>query len=601
MLKEIRTVARVLTREEKRGALWLLAGIIAAASLEAVAVAAIMPFLNALFSAEPPLTGGVLTFLAPVYGLIGRRPRLVLGGVLIFLIVLANFVALAVTAAQLRFVYGVGHRLSTRLLRTYLALPYERLLRADISHLNKNVLDEGNQIVHGFLRPAAQVVNAMMTVVAVVGVLLLTAPVASIVVLVGLGALYGSFYLAFRRTTVERGARRADANRDRFRAVANAFGGLKDIKVAGSEPRFVERFDDASRKHARLLADFHLRQAVPRHVVDMLAFGGLVAIGFYFDATGGDIRPALPVIGLLVFATYRMVPAVQQLLGSVTQVQFHHATLEALADDLADEPSSSMRDHARPLPLARAVSIERVVVRHPGAARPALRGVSIQVPKGATVALVGRSGAGKSTLADVFLGLISPAEGVLRVDDAEIGDAQRSAWQANIGYVPQHIYLADDTIRNNIAFGLAPGDVDEGRLREAVRLAHLDELIESLPAGYETLVGERGVRLSGGQQQRIGIARALYRQPNVLVLDEATSDLDMATEAAITAALEGMRGRVTALVIAHRLATVQAADRIYLLEEGHVVAEGTYAELREREPRFQALARDRFATVEKEA
>jgi ABC-type multidrug transport system fused ATPase/permease subunit len=290
-------------------------------------------------------------------------------------------------------------------------------------------------------------------------------------------------------------------------------------------------------------------------------------------------------------------PAVQAVYQNVSQLRFSEAALEALCSDFAslqiEAPADLENERARThrLPLERALELRDVSYHYPKATRPALHHVSLTIPVFSTVAIVGSTGSGKTTLVDLVLGLLRPSEGLILADGVEITDQRVRLWQRSVGYVPQHIFLADETIAGNIAFGLAPRHIDLAAVERAATIANLHEFVVSeLPDGYQTKVGERGVRLSGGQRQRIGIARALYHDPDVLVLDEATSALDNLTEQAVMEAVHRLSNRKTIIIIAHRLTTVRRCDCIHLLEQGQLVASGTFQDLMARSDRFRAMA-----------
>jgi ABC-type multidrug transport system fused ATPase/permease subunit len=308
-------------------------------------------------------------------------------------------------------------------------------------------------------------------------------------------------------------------------------------------------------------------------------------------AQSGSFASALPIIALYAFAGYRLMPALQQIYGAVTQLRFAGPALDALHADLMSLQPAHPNPSQDAIALNQAISLNQIQYRYPNAPHPALKNLSLRIPAKSTVGLVGATGSGKTTTVDLILGLLEAQEGTLAVDGQVITEHNKRAWQRKIGYVPQQIYLADDTVAANIAFGIQAKDIDQAAVERASKIANLHEfVVNELPQQYQTTVGERGVRLSGGQRQRIGIARALYHNPQVLILDEATSALDNLTEQAVMEAVHNLGHEITIILIAHRLSSVRQCDQIYLLERGEVKASGTYDQLTASSQQFKAMA-----------
>jgi ABC-type multidrug transport system fused ATPase/permease subunit len=360
----------------------------------------------------------------------------------------------------------------------------------------------------------------------------------------------------------------------------------------------VRRFLRPARTLARRQISAGLMSQLPSFAIQGLLFGGMILTLLYLMARHGGFQEALPVAALYAFAGYRLMPAVQAIYRDISQLRFSEAALDSLCTDFASLQTEAPR--ARPkgddgredrLPLERELELRDVSYGYPNAARPALHQLSLTIQAFSTVGIVGSTGSGKTTTVDLVLGLLRPREGSILADDVEITDERVRAWQRSLGYVPQQIFLADETVAGNIAFGLPAREIDRAAVERAARIANLhDFVIGELPDGYETKVGERGVRLSGGQRQRIGIARALYHDPDVLILDEATSALDNLTEQAVMEAVHRLGSRKTIVLIAHRLTTVRNCDCIYLLEQGRLMASGPYEELIAKNDRFRAMA-----------
>ena len=393
------------------------------------------------------------------------------------------------------------------------------------------------------------------------------------------------------------GLERHYLNEQRYRIVGEAFGGMKDVKLLDLEPYFSERFRRPAERVAYFDAVNLILREVPRYVIEGVAFGGLLVFVLYLLITGnGDLGSVVPILSVYAFTAIRLFPALQQVYGSIGQMRFAQPTLDKLHQDFrataAQAPGRlGAARKAEPVRLTECLELRDVGYAYPNAERAALHGLSIAVAARTSVGLVGGTGAGKTTAVDIMLGLLEPQEGALVIDGVAITAKTLPGWQRSIGYVPQHIFLTDDTIAANIAFGQKSGEVDMAAVERAARIAELhDFVLAELPEGYATKVGERGVRLSGGQRQRIGIARALYNDPDVLILDEATSALDNLTEKAVMDAVQNLGHAKTIVMIAHRLSTVRGCDMIFMLEHGQVVAAGTYDDLIETNRQFRALA-----------
>jgi len=595
MFSTYRKIFDLLDRRERYRFVLLLGMILVMSLLEVAGVASIIPFLAVL--SDPQMIHET-PYLQVAYDGLGfqsdRAFLLFLGGI-VFGVVVFGLAFKAVTLYALtRFSMLRIYSISTRLFGVYLSQPYVWFLSRHSADLSKTILSEVGQVIGKSVLPALTLLAHITVVIALAVLLFLMDPVVVTVVVAVLVGSYGLIYFGIRRLLTRIGEQRVHANRERYQSANEAMGGIKDIKMLGLEDAYFRRFRQPAAIFARVEALAAILGEIPRYVLEAVAFGGMLIILLVLLARAdGRLEEVIPLLGVFAFAGMRMFPAMQKVYFSFTQLRFGGYALDALHRELTESRP------AHPLPaqpgealdLTQCLELEDVHYSYPGAEKPALNGLEIRINAFTTVGIVGGSGAGKTTAVDVILGLLSPQQGVLRVDGAVITEQNRRAWQRSIGYVPQHIFLSDDTIAANIAFGVPRNRIDRDAVKRAARLSELDRFVmEELPQGYETKVGERGVRLSGGQRQRIGIARALYYDPSVLVFDEATSALDNLTERAVMDAVHNLTGAKTVIMIAHRLTTVQGCTEIILMEEGRVVARGSYAELIEGSEAFRKLA-----------
>lgn len=591
-----------LTPQERGKVLLLTGAVMVMATLEVINVSAIMPFLTAATNPGTIQDDPLLSFLYTRLGFDDEGRFLVALGLAVFSLMLLSNAWLAFTAwMQARFVWSWNHTLSTRLLKRYLCRPYEYFLTRNTADLSKNILSEVQQISAGLLLPAIEGFGRAVVAASIIVVLFLTEPLLALLVTVIVGGAYGLVFSLARHTLDRVGVERLAANQERFTVASEALGGIKDVKLLGKEREFLARFERPSARFSEYQATSQIIGALPRYAVEPIGFGSVVLIVVYLISSRGDLSAIVPVLGFYAFAGYRLMPAVQQAFRGLTQIRFFAPALQNLLDEMgeiSELPTVHVisgpingRAPAR-LCLERGLELRNVSFRYPGSEVEAVRDLSLSIAAKSTVGLVGATGSGKTTVADLILGLLRPQAGDILVDGIPITEANLAEWQAMLGYVPQHIFLMDASVAENIAFGVPREQIDMEAVREAARIAMIDDfVVKELPRGYDTVVGERGIRLSGGQRQRIGIARALYRNPSVLVFDEATSALDNRTEEAVMNAIRSLLGSRTVIIIAHRLSTLRDCDVIHMLDHGRLVGSGSFRELVKGEGRLAKLAR----------
>jgi len=474
---------------------------------------------------------------------------------------------------QNAFVFGLMARLSERLLTIYLRQPYRFHLQRNSAQLIRNALSEVDVIAGNCVTPLMTLLTEFFVVFCLSALLLYIEPIGVLVVASILATVSWAFS-RFTHPSIKRwGTLRQHHSGLRIQHLQQGLGSVKDIKLLGREAEFIGQFRTHNQLYARVASLQNTLVQFPRLWLEILAIGGLAILVFAMVKQGSDLRAILPTLALFAAAAFRLMPSVTRILGALHLLQYGLPAASTLSAELKLPAPATDEQGGSAVTFSESLALHNVTYRYEGAPVPALQKLTLSVRRGETVGFIGASGAGKSTLVDILLGLLTPDAGEVRVDGADIQSSLRN-WQNRIGYVPQFIYLTDDTLRRNVAFGLSENQIDESSVQRAIQAAQLDEFIRSLPDGLETMVGERGARLSGGQRQRIGIARALYHDPEVLVLDEATSALDITTERGVMGAVKALQGTKTIFIVAHRLSTVEHCDLIFRLENGRVVARG---------------------------
>lgn len=568
--------------------------------LQVVGVTSIFPFLalaaNPTLFMESAIGQSILAYFPDIT----EQRLLVISGVFaVGMLGVANGMLLFGEVFRARYVQGLGHWLRVRLLTRMVSNPYHYFLSRNTGELIKKASGDVMNFISGILAPLMDLVARLLTVGLLVATLLVISPTLTLFAGFGLGLYYIGVYKllgSLRRRTSD-GLK--TANRGAMKEALQCLSGIKPIKVHGAEEHFINRYSLHTAALARLSKWMPVVANGPRYLIEPLAFGGIVVVVLYHVISGGELDKILPVLGVMALAGYRLLPNLQLIYGAMSGISLSSHALEEIHDELnsPEDPSYHVArgfgagSRIKAIEWNDQIELKNVRFSYAGAKKPVLHGLNLVIPKNQFFAFIGETGSGKSTLIDLILGLHWPEEGNLLVDGKPLEEKDKRAWRAGIGYVPQDIFLMDDTIAANIAFGMSQKEIDYDRIREVADAAQLRRFIETeLPRGFDTRVGERGVRLSGGQRQRIGLARALYHRPSLLILDEATSALDNQTEAALMSAIENLQGRLSLLVIAHRLTTVQRADQVVLLKDGGIGAQGSYDEVVSLLPATDATA-----------
>jgi ATP-binding cassette, subfamily B, bacterial PglK len=595
MWDTFRKLYDLLSARERGQALLILVLSLLVALAESTRVASVMPFVAVLRDPGVIHDNQFLSFAYKSLGFQSTDLFLMFLGLGLFAIVVCTLALTAVLRwASLRFAGVRNYMLSSALFEGYLGRPYEWFLARNSSDLGTNVLSEVPQVISNALTPSlALIVNCIISV-SLIATLLWVDPMLALIVAVGVAAGYGILFTLTQKYLGRVGLERWLANVERFRVSSEALAAIKEVKVLGLESVFVRRFAAPSRRFMRFQVASDVITEIPRYGMQILAFAIILAIVSYEIFTRGEHSQALPIIAVYVVAGHRLMQTAQGIYQAVSKVRYSKPAFDSLYCDLVEGPraatDSKIVAAVEPLGLRHSLELRRVSYSYPAGGAPALNEISLIIPAHCTVGIVGQTGAGKTTLVDIILGLLQPTTGALRVDEHSILDHNRRAWQRSTGYVPQQIFIADDTVSANIAFGVPKPDIDEAAVERAARIANIDEFIRhELKNGYDTSLGEKGVRLSGGQRQRIGIARAVYRDPDLLIMDEGTSALDNIVEVAVMDAVKSLATK-TIILIAHRLTTVRNCELVFLLERGRITASGTYDELIAKSQHFRDLA-----------
>ncbi len=591
----------LLTPDQRRRYLSLQIMMVFMAFLELVGIASIGPFMALVADTQLLETNSILNQIYVVSGVSTHTDFLFITGCIVLLMLgIASVFSIITTWRLSLFAFSVGTEISDRLYHYYLQKNWLFHASGSSAQLTKQVATEALRVTNFIILPLIQM-NARVVLALFISVsIFIYNPLIATVGVVLFVSGYVLIYRVIRQRITLYGEQVSSTSTDRFRLMNEGFGGIKDVLLYNRSHDFVDQFKRSGAILARAQGVNTALSQTPRYFMELLAFGAMIGLVLVLLTTrDGDLSQVLPILAVYALAGFKLLPALQQIYHSITTIRGNTAAFNSIKEDLRasltldKEQSAAFATKAQQaidLVDTKNIRLNNVSFIYPNKEMPALNNINIDIPINATVGFVGESGSGKSTAIDLLLGLISPNEGQLMLDDLVIDNKNRQAWQQNIGFVPQSIFLSEGSIAENVAFGLRSQDIDLLKVQQAIKLAHLAPLVARLTEGVHTKVGERGVQLSGGQRQRIGIARALYNQADVLVFDEATSALDGITEKVIMDAIQELSGQKTIVMIAHRLKTVKNCDIIYLMERGEMVEQGTYQQLIDNNPTFKKMA-----------
>ena len=580
------------TKTEQKKILLLLIGMVIMGGIEVIGVVSIAPFMAVVANPSIIQDNNMLLTIYTYFQFSSENRFLaMLGIVVVVTIVISNSFTALMTWQMTHFSNMQGHNLAVRLLQQYLDQPYIFFLGRNSADLGKNILAEIQRIISNAVLPGMLSLSKLVVTTFIISFLLYLDAQLALIVITILGGFYWLTYRLVRSKVKSMAEAVTHSHTERYKIANEAMSGIKELKLYGGESEFIKRFSIPSELNANYSSLNAVIATLPRYALEAVAFGGVVLIVIYLISTGKNREEIIPIISLYALAGYRLMPSLQQIYQGITQIKHVLPAVDILINDLDNTNlhSKLLDKQQEPLQFNNQLTLHDLSFSYPNIGKAVINKLNLTIKPNTTIGLIGSTGSGKTTLIDILLGLLEPDSGEMVVDNKKIDQKNILFWQKKLAYVPQTIYLTDDTISNNIAFAIPVNEIDEAKIKEVVKLAELEQFVKELPEQYQTQVGERGVRLSGGQRQRIGIARALYRSPDILVLDEATSALDGITENVIMDAIHSLSHKKTIIIIAHRLATVKECDVIHIMEEGNITASGSYTELLNDNEQFKKM------------
>lgn len=568
MLEIVKRLWKSLTHLEQRKFIIVLVLTILMAFLETLGVISIMPFLAVLSSPTIVTTDPRMEYLYHILSATSYANFVIKLGICSMVLILVSAVFKVIHSyGTSRFVSLQRHYLSTRLLTIYLKQDYEFFIQKNSSELTKNILSQVDQLVDSIIQPIMTIISYGLVILAMIFLIFMHNPYMAITASLLFSMIYVIIYFGVRKFLNRIGQEFHHANSERYKACNEVLGGIKDVKINHADQGYLKHFQEQSRIFARHLAANQTVGNVPLLLVEAMGYCAIIGLAIGLVLNNQNISTILPSLGLFGFAAYRMLPAAQNIYRAVSSMRFSLESATKILNDLDLPTQLNQKQHRQPLAFNHQIELRQISYAYPSYPdQHVLKDFSLVIPCKSSIGIIGKSGSGKSTLMDILLGLLEPQQGELLVDGIVINKTNVHSWQNLVGYIPQFIYLADDTVAQNIAFGISKDNIDMDAVMKAAKAAQIHEfIVNNLKDGYDTFVGERGVMLSGGQRQRIGIARALYRDPQVLFMDEATSALDQETEQAVNEAIQNLNGKKTMVIIAHRESAVVGCDKLVKL------------------------------------
>ncbi len=597
MLKVITQLFSLLTNKQLKQFYALQVLVVIMAFTELLGIASIAPFMALVGDISILETKSVFARLYQLSGLNNPMDFLFYTGVIVLVMLTFSTVVSMFTTWRLS-IFGarIGTEIADRLYTYYMQQSWQFHASGSSAQLTKQVSTEAARISSDIIQPLMQMNSKLVLALFISISIVIYDPIIAILGLFIFSLAYFLLYRLVRQKLESNGQQLSEVSTQRFILMNEGFGGIKDVLLLNRSNDFITRFHDSGKVFARARGTNIAISQVPRYFIELIAFGAMISLVLVLiKVHSGNLGEVLPVLAVYALAAFKLLPALQQIYSSLSVIKGNVAAFEAVKDDLQRslENQKTMSNALVPtlINFNHSITLKDIEFSYPNKDRAAVDSVNMNIPVNSVIGLVGSSGSGKSTLIDLILGLLTPRQGSIYVDSVPITADNKRAWQDLLGFVPQSIFLSEGSIAENIAFGIPAKDISFEQVNKALNLANLTELVEQLPDGIHTKVGERGVKLSGGQRQRIGIARALYHEAEVLVFDEATSALDGITEKIVMDAIHEFSGKKTIIMIAHRLKTVEKCDLIYFMEHGKIIDRGTYQELVARNVQFKEMAK----------
>lgn len=566
----------------RRGQFGLLLVLMLLASFaEILSIGAVLPFLGVLTVPERVFEHAAAQLIIQILGLT-MPEQLLLPLTIAFAVaaLIAGAMRLLLLWASTRLSFATGADLSISIYRRTLYQPYAVHCARNSSEVINGISGKANSVIYSVIVPALTLISSSVMLIAILIALLAVEPVIALAVFGGFGLIYAFIIRLTRKQLLADSQRIARESNHVIKSLQEGLGGIRDVLIDGSQATYCKFYRNADLPLRRAQGNNVFINASPRYSMEALGIMLIAALAYSLAQQSDGIAKAIPILGALALGAQRLLPVLQQAYGSWTSIQGGQASLQDTLE-LLDQPLPDYAEQpaTQPLPFKHNISLKQLAFRYSPQTPYVLEHLNLTIAKGSRMGFIGTTGSGKSTLLDIVMGLLQPTDGILEIDGQPVTPGNNRAWQAHIAHVPQAIFLADCTIEENIAFGVPLDQIDPQRVRQATQQAQIADSIESWPKQYQTFVGERGIRLSGGQRQRIGIARALYKQADVIIFDEATSALDNETEQAVMQAIEGLSKDLTVLIIAHRLTTLKSCTQIVELGNGGIKRAGTYQEI----------------------
>jgi len=603
MLELIKKLKAILPPKDKLKVILLIVLMIIAGLLEVISIGLLSGFVAGVADPDILLNNQYVSSILSVLNIDNQRQILVFGTIsLILVFLLKNIYLIGYKYIQSRFIYNRYRSISSRLFKIYMHVPYSFHLNRNSASLIRNVSTESRFIATNVMLPMLHITTEFVMALSIIILLLSVQPLVTLFTLITLGLVSFAFLKLTKKTMKKHGKKALEERQEIIKTINEGIGGFKEVTLTGRKPWFIKKFENSmlSLSKAEIFQQTTKQSVSP--IIETIAIAGILLIAFILLKQGHSLAILSSILALFALSIRRLLPAINHIISQYNSLRYHAYSVDPIYEDLTnlekyqnidnidkEENINKEENKKEDNFLKEQIEIKNLDFKYQKDQELILKNISLSIKQGQAVALVGSTGSGKTTLADLILGLLKPSSGKIEVDKKDIY-TNISKWQSNIGYIPQFIYLSDDSIKNNIAFGLEEDEINEDKLQKAIEVSQLREFISQLPEKENTKIGERGIRLSGGQRQRIGIARALYDNPEVLVMDEATSSLDNITEKFIIEAIEKLKRNRTIIIIAHRLSTVKNCDTLYILKQGKIIDQGTYNELIAKNKEFKDMS-----------